>query len=77
MAVAALAQPPQEGVGRDDGADPGDAVLALLDQYLDDTGSGVDTPACILLEPVQGNGGAVVPPDAFLRGLRERCDRHG
>lgn len=59
------------------GADPGDAVLALLDQYLDDTGSGVDTPACILLEPVQGNGGAVVPPDAFLRGLRERCDRHG
>ncbi len=59
------------------GADPGEAVLALLDQYLDDAGSGLEAPACILLEPVQGNGGAVVPDDAFLRGLRERCDRHG
>ncbi len=59
------------------GADPGEAVLALLDQYLDDKGSGLEMPACIILEPVQGNGGAVVPSDAFLQGLRARCDRHG
>ena len=59
------------------GADPGEAALALLDHYLDDAGSGVEKPACLLLEPVQGNGGAVVPSDAFLQGLRERCDRHG
>lgn len=59
------------------GADPAEAVLALLDHYLDDPGSGVEAPACVILEPVQGNGGAVVPDDAFLRGLRERCDRHG
>lgn len=59
------------------GADPGEAVLALLDHYLDDAGSGVETPACVIIEPVQGNGGAVVPSDAFLRGLRERCDGHG
>ena len=59
------------------GADPGEAALALLDNYLDDPGSGLLPPACIILEPIQGNGGAVVPSDAFLRGLRERCDRSG
>jgi 4-aminobutyrate aminotransferase len=33
--------------------------------------------AAILVEPVQAEGGIVVPPPAFLHGLRERCDRHG
>lgn len=33
--------------------------------------------AAILIEPVLGEGGYVVPPKAFLSGLRELCDRHG
>lgn len=33
--------------------------------------------AALLIEPVLGEGGYVVPPAGFLRGLRERCDRHG
>ncbi len=33
--------------------------------------------AAILLEPIQGEGGYVVPPEEFLRGLRGICDRHG
>lgn len=33
--------------------------------------------AGILIEPVLGEGGYVVPPASFLRGLRERCDQHG
>jgi len=33
--------------------------------------------AAVLIEPVLGEGGYVVPPVAFLRGLRELCDRHG
>jgi 4-aminobutyrate aminotransferase len=33
--------------------------------------------AAILIEPVLGEGGYVVPPVAFLQGLRAICDRHG
>ncbi len=30
----------------------------------------------VLLEPVQGEGGIVVPPPEYLRQVRELCDRH-
>jgi len=33
--------------------------------------------AAIVVEPVQGEGGYVVPPPPFLPMLREVCDRHG
>jgi acetylornithine/N-succinyldiaminopimelate aminotransferase len=33
--------------------------------------------AAIMIEPVQGEGGVRTVPPAFLRGLREICDRHG
>ncbi|HWC69135.1 MAG TPA: aminotransferase class III-fold pyridoxal phosphate-dependent enzyme [Acidimicrobiales bacterium] len=33
--------------------------------------------AAIVVEPVQGEGGYVVPEPGFLPGLRELCDRHG
>lgn len=32
--------------------------------------------ASILVEPVQGEGGVIIPPKGFLKGLRELCDRH-
>ncbi len=32
---------------------------------------------CILVEPIQGRGGCVVPPREFLPMLREICDTHG
>lgn len=32
---------------------------------------------CVLVEPVQGRGGCVVPPPDFLPMLREVCDAHG
>ena len=33
--------------------------------------------AAMILEPVQGEGGYIVPPKEFLQGLREICDKHG
>src|SRR5690606_19698701 len=36
-----------------------------------------DSVAAIILEPIQGEGGYVVPDARFVRQLREICDRHG
>jgi 4-aminobutyrate aminotransferase len=33
--------------------------------------------AGIVVEPIAGEGGYIVPPAGFLQGLREICDRHG
>ena len=33
--------------------------------------------AAIIVEPVQGEGGFIVPPADFLPALREICSRHG
>jgi acetylornithine/succinyldiaminopimelate/putrescine aminotransferase len=33
--------------------------------------------AAVLLEPVQGEGGVVVPPPDYLMRVRALCDRHG
>lgn len=33
--------------------------------------------AAIILEPIQGEGGFIIPPDSFLKGLRAICDKYG
>jgi acetylornithine/N-succinyldiaminopimelate aminotransferase len=35
------------------------------------------TTAAVIIEPVQGEGGARAVPEVCLRGLRELCDQHG
>jgi ornithine--oxo-acid transaminase len=36
-----------------------------------------DRTVGILVEPIQGEAGVVVPPEGFMKGLRELCDEHG
>ena len=38
---------------------------------------GPDHIAAIFLEPIVGTSGLIVPPDGFLQGLRQLCDRYG
>jgi 4-aminobutyrate aminotransferase/(S)-3-amino-2-methylpropionate transaminase len=38
---------------------------------------GEDNAAAVLIEPIQGEGGFIVPPDGFLPGLAEFCAAHG
>ncbi len=36
-----------------------------------------NTIAAILLETVTGTNGVIIPPDGYLQGVRELCDRYG
>jgi 4-aminobutyrate aminotransferase-like enzyme len=50
-------------------------------EYVEDVLLAHEVPAelvaGVIVEPVIGEGGILVPPDDFLPGLRELCDRHG
>ena len=52
-------------------------TLAYLRAVLTDTHSGVDTPAAIVVETVQAEGGVIVAPTPWLQGLRSICDDFG
>ena len=51
-------------------------VLQELEGLLHSQSAPEET-ACIVVEPVLGEGGYVVPPRGFLQALRALCDRHG
>jgi taurine--2-oxoglutarate transaminase len=38
---------------------------------------GADTIAAILIESVTGTNGIIIPPDGYLQGVRDLCDKHG
>ena len=44
-----------------------DALRAAID----------DTTVAVLLEPIQGEGGVIIPPEGFLREVRQICDDAG
>lgn len=48
--------------------------LAAIDRILRGAEDGENPIGAILVEPVQGRGGLIAPPDGFLSALRTRCD---
>jgi 4-aminobutyrate aminotransferase len=58
------------------GADQGQAVLDYIRMLFERSVPAAEV-AAILVEPIQGEGGYIVPPDGFLAGLRALCDTHG
>ena len=48
------------------------ALNAVRAAFAHDAGIGA-----VILEPIQGRGGVIVPPPGFLRALRALCDEHG
>jgi 4-aminobutyrate aminotransferase len=59
------------------GSDQGAAVLDYIEHVVFQCNVPANEVAGILVEPMQGEGGYIVPPDGFLKGLRDLCDRHG
>jgi putrescine aminotransferase len=61
--------------GAEDGVSAGAAYARALEQVILDAGP--ETVAAVVLEPVQGAGGVIVPPPDYLPLVREICIRHG
>lgn len=53
-----------------------EAALAHLDRLFE-TEIAPDEIAAFFIEPIQSDGGMLVPPDGFFRAVEERCRRHG
>jgi 4-aminobutyrate aminotransferase-like enzyme len=51
--------------------------LEYLEYLISSPATGVEQIGAVIFEPIQGRGGAVVPPVSWVRGLRELTRRHG
>ncbi|WP_406720236.1 diaminobutyrate--2-oxoglutarate transaminase [Thioclava litoralis] len=60
-----------------DGYAEGVDSVALLDQMLSDASGGVDAPAAIIMETVQGEGGLNAASPDFVRGVEAVARKHG
>lgn len=59
------------------GGDQGDAVVDYIENVLFPETLPPDEVAAILVEPIQGEGGYIVPPPNFFPRLRSLCDKYG
>lgn len=51
-----------------------ETIFNQLERIMNDPEAGYDTPDSVIVEPIQGEGGYIVPPRGFLRDLRKFCD---
>jgi taurine--2-oxoglutarate transaminase len=64
---------PYHGIQR--GWEPVESSLAMIEEIIQLEGP--HTIAAFILEPVTGTNGILVPPEGYLRGVRELCTRYG
>jgi 4-aminobutyrate aminotransferase len=59
------------------GEDYGETVVRYIDEEIFGRIAPADNVAGILVEPIQGEGGYIIPPPGFFPALRKLCDRYG
>src|ERR1700686_3278951 len=64
---------PYHGIER--GWDSAETSLAMIEETIQLEGP--NTIAAFILEPVTGTNGVLAPPDGYLQGVRELCDKYG
>jgi len=57
------------------GSDTTEEALARTEEILELEGA--KTVAAIIVEPVVGTNGILIPPDGYMQGLRALCDKYG
>ena len=61
--------------GVDKKTETADEVLARTEEIIQLEGA--NTIAAIIVEPVTGTNGILIPPDGYMQGLRALCDKYG
>lgn len=61
--------------GTEDGAEISRRIAAIFEEEI--AFQGADTIAALIMEPVLGSGGVIVPHESFFPLMRAICDRHG
>ncbi|MDP9138360.1 MAG: aspartate aminotransferase family protein, partial [Pseudomonadota bacterium] len=56
---------------------PGIDTLDYFERLLDDPSSGLDEPAAVLVETIQGEGGLTAARSGWLKRLQALCGKHG
>src|ERR1700716_3316988 len=64
---------PYHGIER--GWESAETSLSMIEEVIQLEGA--QTIAAVILEPVTGTNGILIPPDGYMQGVRALCDKHG